>query len=59
MSDSLVLTWDEYIQLDATDMAQLVSSGDISPRELAAQAAAATARVNPKINAVIEEIGGL
>ncbi len=54
MSDSLPLTWDEYMQLDATGMAQMISRGDVSAKELAAQAAAAAALVNPRINAVIE-----
>lgn len=54
MSGDTVLTWDEYIRYDATGLAQLLSRGDVSPQELAAQAAAATVRVNPQINAVIE-----
>ncbi|MDA7585873.1 amidase [Luminiphilus sp.] len=54
MSGNLALTWKEYVSYDAIGLAQLVSGGDVSPRELAAQAAEATARVNQQINAVIE-----
>lgn len=54
MTDSLSLSWDEYSKCDATDLAKLISKGDITPQELAKQAAAAVALVNPQINAVIE-----
>jgi amidase len=54
MSDELPLTWDEYCHCDATDLAALVAQGQVSAPELARQAAAAVARVNPQINAVIE-----
>lgn len=54
MSENWVLTWDEYMRCDATDLAQMIRRGDVLPAELARQAAAASARVNPRINAVIE-----
>ncbi|HTS20389.1 MAG TPA: amidase [Casimicrobiaceae bacterium] len=44
----------EYAAYDALGLAQLVSSGQVSPKELAATAAAAVAAVNPSVNAVVE-----
>ncbi|MET3703277.1 amidase family protein [Citrobacter sp. UYEF32] len=49
-----VLSWDEWAACDATALAELVERGDVSARELALQAQAATLRVNPQINAVVE-----
>ncbi|MFS2222611.1 amidase [Pantoea sp. B65] len=49
-----VMSWDEWAACDATALAELVSKGDVSAAELAQQAAAATARINPKIHSVVE-----
>ena len=54
MSDQMVLSWEEYIRHDGMALAELVRTGEVSPRELAVQAMEASARVNPLINAVIE-----
>jgi len=45
---------DEYSSFDATGLAELVSKGDVSAKELAQLAAAAVDKVNPELNAVIE-----
>ena len=44
----------EYAAYDALGLAALVSSKQVSPKELAATAAAAIAAVNPAVNAVVE-----
>lgn len=54
MSRALPLSWTEYANFDATDLAGLVARGEVSPQALAQQAAAAVALVNADINAVIE-----
>ncbi len=46
--------WAEWARHDAVSLAALVGKGDISPRELAAQAAAAVERVDSRIEAVVE-----
>ncbi|MCI4644997.1 MAG: amidase [Hyphomonadaceae bacterium] len=53
-SRDTVMSWDEWVSLDATSLAGLVASGAVSPRELAEQAAGAVEIVNPAINAVLE-----
>lgn len=45
---------EEYCRYDATGLAQLVESGDLSAKELAQLAAEGVAKVNPALNAVIE-----
>ncbi|MCX7174671.1 MAG: amidase family protein [Proteobacteria bacterium] len=45
----------EYCNYDALGLAALVRDGQVTPRELADLAAAATAKVNPRLNAVIGE----
>lgn len=50
----LAMTWDEWVAHDAVALAQRVRAGDVTASELAAQAAAAVARVNPSLGAVIE-----
>jgi amidase len=50
----LAMQWSEWAGHDATALAALVRSGEVSPKALAAQAAAASAALNPKIEAVIE-----
>ncbi len=49
-----VMSWDEWTRHDATALAAEVRAGRVTPRELAEQAAEGVARVNPKVNAVIE-----
>ena len=51
---TLPMTWDEWAAHDATALAERVRSGELTPAELAAQAAAAVERVNPRVSAVIE-----
>lgn len=45
---------DEYARHDALGLADLVRRGEVAPRELAATAAAAIAKLNPTLNAVVE-----
>jgi amidase len=51
---SLAMGWDEWVGYDAVGLAQLVRQGQVSPAELAAQAAAAIDKVNPALSAVVE-----
>ena len=44
---------DELAFLDATAQAELVRSGEVTPRELVDAAIARIERLNPKLNAVI------
>lgn len=44
----------EYARYDAVGLADLVRRREVSPRELAQTAAKAIARMNPRINAVVE-----
>lgn len=48
------MSWDEWAKHDAVALAGLVRSGQVTARALAAQAAEAVARLNPKLRAVIE-----
>ncbi len=54
MSAALAMTWHEWARHDALGLAGLVKHRAVTPRELAAQAAAAVERLNPKIDAVLE-----
>ena len=51
---SCAMGWDEWARHDAVGLAQRVRQGDISPAELARQAAAGVALVNPALSAVVE-----
>ncbi len=51
---TMAMSWDEWVRHDATALAARVRRHEVTPAELAAQAAAAIARVNPALNAVIE-----
>ncbi len=51
---TLAMGWDEWVRHDAVALAARVRQGDLTAAELAAQAAAGVARVNPALNAVIE-----
>jgi len=46
--------WDEWARHDAVGLAERVRQGDTTPAELAHQAAAGVALVNPAFNAVVE-----
>ena len=46
--------WDEWVSHDAVGLAGLVRQGQVTPAELAAQAAAGIAKVNPALSAVVE-----
>ena len=48
----------EYLELDATDMAELVRKGDTSAEELAGFAREICASVDPDVNAVVELFDG-
>ena len=49
-----VMNWDEWNRHDAVGLAELVRRGAVSPAELAQQAAAGIAKVNPTLSAVVE-----
>lgn len=49
-----IMSWDEWAARDATDLAELVNKGEATPAELASQAAAAAARINPQLSSVVE-----
>jgi len=51
---TLAMSWEEWSRHDAMALAARVRAGEISPVELAAQAAAAIARTNPTLEAVVE-----
>ena len=51
---TLAMNWDEWSRHDAVGLASLVRSGQVTPQELAAQAAAGVAKVNPELSAVVE-----
>jgi amidase len=51
---TLAMSWDEWTRQDAVGLAALVRQGQLTPAELAAQAAAGIARTNPALSAVIE-----
>lgn len=49
-----IMTWQEWANSDATALADLVRRGEVTARELAEQAQAATQKINPHISAVVE-----
>lgn len=51
---TLAMNWDEWSRHDAVGLAALVRSGQVTAHELAAQAAAGIAQVNPELSAVVE-----
>jgi amidase len=51
---TLAMGWDEWAKHDAVALADRVRNGDLTPAELAAQAAAGIARTNPALDAVVE-----
>ncbi|WP_245215704.1 amidase [Pararoseomonas baculiformis] len=48
------MSWDEWARHDATALAARVRGGEVTPAELAAQAAAGIARTNPTLSGVVE-----
>jgi amidase len=48
------MSWDEWVRHDAVALAARVRCGDVSPTELAVQAAAGVAKINPAVHAVVE-----
>jgi amidase len=51
---TLAMSWDEWAKHDAVALAGRVRNGDLTPADLAAQAAAGIARLNPALDAVVE-----
>jgi Asp-tRNA(Asn)/Glu-tRNA(Gln) amidotransferase A subunit family amidase len=51
---TLAMSWDEWTRHDGTALAARVRAGELTPRELAAQAAAAVARVDGPVSGVVE-----
>ena len=51
---TLPMSWDEWAAHDAVALAGRVRRGEVTPAELATQAAAAIAKVDPAIGAVVE-----
>ena len=58
LDSGVAMPFAEYGRYDALGLAELVRSGEVSPAELLDEALARTARVNPKINAVIHLMEG-
>ena len=51
---TLAMSWDEWAAHDGVALAERARKGEVSAAELAAQAAAGVARVNPLLSAVVE-----
>ncbi|MGY3444475.1 amidase [Bradyrhizobium sp. USDA 4473] len=51
---TLAMSWDEWTRHDGTALAERVRRGELTPRELASQAAAAVAKVDPALSGVVE-----
>ncbi len=51
---TLAMSWDDWAAHDAVALARRLRRGEVTAAELAAQAAAAVARVNPTLSAVVE-----
>jgi amidase/6-aminohexanoate-cyclic-dimer hydrolase len=51
---NLPMSWDEWADHDGVALATRVAKGELTAAELAAQAAAAIARVNPALSGVVE-----
>jgi amidase len=49
-----LMSWQDWARHDATDLAALVRTKQASPREILAQAAAAIAKLEPTLDAVLE-----
>jgi amidase len=51
---TLAMSWDEWARHDGLALAERVRKGELTPAELAAQAAAGIAMTNPALSAVVE-----
>lgn len=51
---TLAMSWDEWTSHDAVGLAERVRKGELSAAELARQAAAGVAKINPVVSAVVE-----
>jgi amidase len=51
---TLAMSWDEWTRHDGVALAERVKRGEVTPQELASQAAAGIAKVNPALSGVIE-----
>ncbi|CAN7670268.1 amidase [Bosea sp. LjRoot237] len=51
---TLAMSWEEWTSHDAVGLAERVRSGELTPAELARQAAAGIAKMNPSLSAVVE-----
>ncbi len=51
---TLPMTWDEWAAHDGVALAERVKSRELSPKDLATQAAAAIAKVDPPLSAIVE-----
>ncbi len=51
---TLAMAWDEWVRHDATALAERVRAREVTPVELAQQAAAGIAAINPALSAVVE-----
>jgi amidase len=51
---ALAMSWEEWARHDGLGLAARVRAGELTPAELAAQAAAAIARTDPALSAVVE-----
>ena len=49
----LAMSWEEWARHDGMALAELVRGRQVGAQQIAAQAAAAVARLNPKLEAVI------
>lgn len=50
----LVMNWEEWANLDAIGLSELIRQKQITPQEVAQQVSLATDALNPKINGIIE-----
>ncbi len=53
-SGNLAMSWSEWLRHDGTSLAALVRSGQLTAREVVAQAATASSRVDPTLEGVLE-----
>jgi len=53
---TLPMSWDEWARHDRTPLAARVRRGEVTPAELAAQAAAGIAKVDPEPSGVIASV---
>lgn len=51
---TLAMSWDEWARHDGVALAERVKKGELTPQELARQAAEGVAKVNPALSGVIE-----